>query len=690
MAAELTTAVAGTTTARRPRRAPVVSRPARAKPAPAAVPAPVPVPPVAVERAPALVTVVPELIVCGVIACACVLVFLNTLHNTLALEDYYRVVDNPSVQRLWSPWQHFLQPWSIFTLDRVTQYRPLLPLSLSIDYAIAGNNPVAFHIGNLVLQVLASVLAFLLALELVGRSELKFNRAQKLAAAGFAALLFAIHPVSGIVVNYVFARDLLLMQIFLLGALLAYSRMSRLKKEEGRHYWQLFLGLLAVSMLARPDLVVAPLLVLAFDGLIARKSTTTRATWRRAFLAGALVLAVFLGTQAIVGFADLKQILHNGSSPWYYGLTQARLHLFHYLPHLWWPFPIRLLPATELATLHDYRAWAGVAFFVITVGLALWLRRKAPLVAFCIVAYWILMIPESSVLPQQQAAVDYRPYPASIFLFLTLTVSLFRFVDLRRASVALAGFVLFSGAISVALNRQWRTGERLWSHSASYGSDAAGHMNLAVSIPDRADPRVSHHLEEALRLKPNEVLAHSNLCLAQIELGNIKAGVARCERAVAMEPASAQLHYLLATAYRNSRRPADALRASTRATQLEPANLEYHYQAALDAQLVNDWHTSLEHTLHVRMRTVEYKDLRLVRGYAMQKLRRNEEAVAEYRQYLSTAPHDARVNFYLAFALTNLGRCEEAIPYYWRAIELQPTYAEAHYYLERCNAPALD
>src|SRR5262245_57742716 len=99
MSAELTTAAAGTTTARRPRRAPVVSRPARAK----AAPAPVPVPPKAVEHAPALATTLPEWVVGAVIASACVLVFLNTLHNTLALEDYYRVVDNPSVQRLWSP-----------------------------------------------------------------------------------------------------------------------------------------------------------------------------------------------------------------------------------------------------------------------------------------------------------------------------------------------------------------------------------------------------------------------------------------------------------------------------------------------------------------------------------------------------------------------------------------------------------
>src|SRR5262245_52614976 len=88
------------------------------------------------ERVRAFAALLPEWCVGAAIVSACVLVFANTLHNTYALDDFYRLVDNPSVQRLWPPWHHFTEPPTLSPGGN-TQYRPLLPLSLSIDYAIA-------------------------------------------------------------------------------------------------------------------------------------------------------------------------------------------------------------------------------------------------------------------------------------------------------------------------------------------------------------------------------------------------------------------------------------------------------------------------------------------------------------------------------------------------------------------------
>ena len=59
----------------------------------------------------------------------------------------------------------------------------------------------------------------------------------------------------------------------------------------------------------------------------------------------------------------------------------------------------------------------------------------------------------------------------------------------------------------------WRTGETLWTHSVAHGGDALAHLNLAMSLPDRRDPRVKAHLEEAVRMEPAFVLANLNLGL---------------------------------------------------------------------------------------------------------------------------------------------------------------------------------
>jgi hypothetical protein len=115
-------------------------------------------------------------------------------------------------------------------------------------------------------------------------------------------------------------------------------------------------------------------------------------------------------------------------------------------------------------------------------------------VTFAILAYWILMIPESSVLPFHHLAVDYRPYPGSVFVFLALACFAVNALGVRRGGFALALFAAYAGASSVALNRTWQNGRTLWSHSVAYGGDPVAHLNLALSLTDRHDPQVRRHL----------------------------------------------------------------------------------------------------------------------------------------------------------------------------------------------------
>ena len=632
------------------------------------------------------------------IVLVCLLVFRNVLNNAYALDDYYRVVDNPGIQQFWPPWRHFLDPHTSSTLDRIVQYRPLLPLTLSIDVALGGNTVYAHHLGNLILQIVASLLAYVLALELLRHwSHVQLSDRQRVAAAGFAALLFAIHPVSGFVVNYISARDLLLMQVFFLATLLAYAHMRR--KGENAWRWLLVLALLSLSLLAKTNLVVAPLLFIAFDLLLARDPLRDARVWQRAAAAGLVIIAFFVVTQLALGFSDLRQIVVDGGSPLTYAMTQARLHIFHYLPHFWWPFSIRVLPFVEAAQLDDWVVWLSVGLVVLSLMLAWWLGRtrfrgklsrpgRAPLLAFCIVVYWILMIPESSALPLHQIAADYRPYPSSVFLFLAACLAVVQYGNLRFASYGLAGFALYASATSAALNRNWRSGEALWSHSVKYGADAVAHMNLAMSIPDQTDARVRMHLETALRMNPNFVLAHINLCLHQLRHGETEAGLRRCEHAIRLAPDWSQSYQWLATAYRTAGRYVEAAHTSAQAADMEPENLEYHYQAALDAQRIGDWRGSLEHAHQIRARAVSYKELGFVRGYALQMLHREEEALVEYQRLLQEKPDHVQVNFNTGYALMMLGRCSEATRYFETAVKLRPAYEEARYYLDSCRPPA--
>jgi len=70
------------------------------------------------------------------LACISVIVFANTLHNAFQLDDFHSIVNNPEIRYIHPLWRHFTDPSTITVLPSNISYRPLLPLSLSLTYAV--------------------------------------------------------------------------------------------------------------------------------------------------------------------------------------------------------------------------------------------------------------------------------------------------------------------------------------------------------------------------------------------------------------------------------------------------------------------------------------------------------------------------------------------------------------------------
>jgi len=618
----------------------------------------------------------------AIIVLVSVAVFLNTMPNEFHLDDYYRVADNPGIQTVWPPWRHFVDPRTMSTLPQITQFRPLLPLTLSVNYAIAGDSLPGYHLGNLLFQIVASLLLYFLVLELLRQtSDGQEPRVRPEYLALATASLFAVHPVSGILVNYICARDLILMEMFLLAAFLGYVRMRRLGDSWWR--WALILAALALALLSKTNAVVLPLLVLLFEIVVRRESWARPGPWLRALPFGAVAAAFFFYTRFVLGFSDLAAVTSNR---WHgtleYALTQANLHVLVYLPNFFLPHRIHMPAGAEPAGFLDPGALLGVVFILATLIAAWMLRRRTPLVSFCILAYWTLLIPTSSMVPLLTARVDYRPYPASPFLFLCLGLLAVRYLKPRLCAILFVALLAWFGVSSVLMNRVWRTDRTLFTHSVKMGPTALGLHELGMASDD-LEERVGH-LEEALRLNPNYVLAHTNLGLALVSLGREEEGIAHCRKAVALRPGSARAQYWLSRAYDILGRKDEALVASHKAAALDPRNLKYLDRAARDSQAAGDSEGSLpflEASIGIQP---GYRRNLFLKGFALQKMGRLEEAVADYRRSLQVDPEDFQAWFNLGHALMSLGRCGEAVECFRKTLDLKPDYREVHYHLSRC------
>src|SRR5438132_10554539 len=147
--------------------------------------------------------------------------FLPTLHNQFVnWDDVENFLDNPHYRGL--GWIQLRWMWT----THLGHYIPLTWMTLGLDYLLWGMNPLGYHLTNLLLHAANAVVFFfivhrILTLALPGPAK----RGHALAvAAGFAALVFAIHPLRVESVAWVTERRDVLSGLFYLSAILIYLR----------------------------------------------------------------------------------------------------------------------------------------------------------------------------------------------------------------------------------------------------------------------------------------------------------------------------------------------------------------------------------------------------------------------------------------------------------------------------------
>ncbi len=471
------------------------------------------------------------------------------------------------------------------------------------------------------------------------------------------------------------------MQAFLLGALLLHAG-----GRPGAWRWVAALSLLELALLSKVTAAIAPLLILVWEWTIGGRDLRDARPWKRAAPYAAVVIGHLAAARLLLDFGDLSRVQPGVPWSWTYALSQADIHLSEYLKNFVWPEAIRMAPyALERTTLLDPRVMLGLIVIVASLVLAVKLRRAAPVAAFAILGYWALMIPESSLIPISHLAVHYRAFPSSWLLYLVIGLLVARWVRPRMAATAAWVAVLALAVTSFSMNRIYRTERSLWAHSVEQGGEALAHMNYAMSLPDRADPRVRDHLERAIEMSPDYVLAHINLGLLSLDEGKTEDGMARLRGVTRMAPDWPEAHYWLSVALDRVGEPDEALAAAENAAALDPENVQYRYRLALARSRAGFFEGSLAAARSVLEIDPAHADARFAEAYALLMLGRTEESARAYSVYLSARPDDVEARFDLAYVRIVTGSCGQAVEELRLILHSRPEHVAARRYLELCQ-----
>ncbi|XP_055542492.1 protein O-mannosyl-transferase TMTC2 [Wyeomyia smithii] len=189
--------------------------------------------------------------------------YVNTLSAGFVYDDRRAVLGNPDVLSS-TAWYQMLHNdfWGTPLTDSGSHgsYRPLCVASFKINYLLDGFKPVGYHLVNVLLHCVATVLVVRLARHIIPSRY----------GAAIAGLLFAAHPIHTEAVAGVVGRADLTACVFYLLALLAYIRHIHWRQCTDLRHW-LALGftiLLATAAVLCKETAVTALVVCAIYDVI--------------------------------------------------------------------------------------------------------------------------------------------------------------------------------------------------------------------------------------------------------------------------------------------------------------------------------------------------------------------------------------------------------------------------------------
>jgi len=381
--------------------------------------------------------------------------YSNFFHQSFQFEDRQVIQDNLYIQNVESISQLFSDPRDALNISADIPYRPLVSLSYTVDYWIAGGLvPRQFHLTQFIF------VAFLcMGFAIVGQfflDRVDIHWSNKYVALG-AALLCCVHIANAEILSQIASRASLLATLGVVGSFVMYGCLPTWRPSH------LYLLPMMLGMLAHPlGVLFVPLLlvyVLVFEKRLSCQELCSANAWPKIQHALGKVLPAFLTGMALLLFLDSVIPLHTPSGETFSDALFLQPFLWlHYLQRFFLPFVMTEDIVWDVPrSIFDPRFLAGM-FCIVLLGRMVWASshtKELRPVTFGIMWFIIGMLGAVSTGDPE----NWTHQPQGLFPFLGLTLAVMSWVGyqlqkcrsgfIRRNSLTIP-MVCLSGVLLLA------------------------------------------------------------------------------------------------------------------------------------------------------------------------------------------------------------------------------------------------
>ena len=432
----------------------------------------------------------------------------------VSVDDPGYVTENPHVQ---AGLTRGGVAWAL-TANAQSNWHPLTWLSLMGDASIGGSSPEIYHLTNVVLHILATVLVF-------GAFHRATGATLRCAA---VAALFAVHPLHVESVAWISERKDVLSAVFWMLAVLAYVGYAE-RKSASRY--ALVIVLFALGLMAKPMLVTLPIVLLLLDRWPLRRFGPE--TWRGLVLEKLPLLALSALSSGATLWAQQGAVRSFEMFPLSRRISNALVTTVVYLGQMVWPARLAAYYPQPADALPVWQPVLAALLLLAVTFAAIRLARSQEWVLTGWGWYLITLVPVIGIVQVgSQARADRYTYIPLVGIFVILSwgthalLTRFGASDLGRKTLAVASAAVI-GALAVSTFVHlgyWKSTIDLFQHAVAVTEgNAVAHATLASALvkAGRKDEATAH-LQQAMRLQKGYAEFHFVQTRVAIGQGRLK------------------------------------------------------------------------------------------------------------------------------------------------------------------------
>lgn len=566
---------------------------------------------------------------------------------------------------------------------------PVTWLSFLVEYELFGLKPGAYHLINVLLHIVNTLLLFAFFRKVTGYVW----------RSAFVAALFALHPLHVESVAWITERKDVLSIFFMMTSLYMYAKyVERLSLSK----YVLVLVLFSLGIMAKPMIITFPCILLLLDywplgrlngfGNIKvknSKSIRIAQVTNIRIIMEKIPFFLISAIAAVVTFLVAKRdnaliLLEN------FPLSQRiQESIVSYALYIW-----KMIIPRHLAVFYPHRSdtfplWEIACACFLLAGitvLVIRLSRRFPYFPFGWFWYLVTLLPVIGIFQAgEQRMADRFTYMPLIGLFVMgvwgVSESINYWSQKKLILPILMSVIIFIyGSVTWVQLHHWKDSYSLLSHTLSVTTNnylAHNNIGLYLCTHGNIEDGLSHY-KEALRLNPSQAETNNNIGIILYGKGKTDEALTYLLEALRLSPNFEKAHHNIAIVYDGQGKTNEALMHYSEALRLNPNN----YYLLRDIGVF--WHKTGNYNkarwyynealkLNPSLTGMHYNI-----GIILYDEGKTDEAITFFQKELQLNPNFAEAYCYLGSILVKQNKYEEALIRYKDAIRLKPDLVEAH------------